>query len=216
MSYYYEQDVLYLLRRAQPMRLAKLRSARAQLREAVEAGRECEASLRQYPTLRIEALEFHYVCLFGLGALDAHLIEDLCQQTWRGVVWASFLASLAPSPAYTAALRETLTWVPHNRWLVELALACIEGVAPEPESAELLASIEALRSMLAPIARPAVHLRRQPRGELLARITRERERVAAVYRREGADAAQAALVGTELQGYLLEYPQWLKARAGRD
>ncbi len=209
--HYYERDVLYLLRRVDALRLGRIRSARSFLRDQVEAGRECSASLRGYPSLRIEALEFYYACLFSLAALDADLIADLCRLGWRGVVWAAFLAALAPGGSYAPVLRAAMGGAPQNRWLVALALHRIEGGPPlDGACAEIARLIDELGVNLEVAVRPEVALRRSPTGAEAELLAREREEVRSAYHRGGLVAAQAALAGTRWATYLLPYPAWIQ------
>ena len=215
-THYFDSDLLYLIRRGSVMRLAKPRSAMVWLRAQVEAGHDCADALRDYPSLRIEALEFHYACLLSLGALDEHLIRDLASKElgWQGVVWGAFLVALEPREAFAPPLRAVADAVPHNRWLVSFALDRIAGRASQGELAPFARSVHGLRASLELAARPQVSLRVTPLAGEAETIAREREAVTAAYRRRGLVAAQTALVGTRLATYLLSYPEWVHSLAG--
>lgn len=208
---YYSEDLFYLIGRGSYLRLAKLRSAMFFLAHHLDAGRECIDTLRAYPKLRIEALEFHYACLLSLGALDDALLGDLVEHcNWRGVVWGAWLAVLEPRSSFIAPLEVAKFRVTHNRWLVEAALAVVRGLPPAPELREFVELAEAFRAVLEVAERPRVRLRRTPGPSEQRQLEGERERVALAYRAGGAEAARAALAGTLLEVYLMPYPQWVQ------
>ena len=118
--------------------------------------------LPQYRTLLCERLDFAYLYLRCLGALDISLLHDLLFTrwfTWRGVVIGSWLSALEPRQEFHELLRQARPRAPKNQWAVDFALAAIEGTRP-PEVAEHLGLMETITQALRPIPRPATTLRR--------------------------------------------------------
>lgn len=210
--HYLERDVAYLLRKSPYLRLARLASALRFVRAQVEAGSECVETLALYPGLRIDALEFHYACLFGLGALDDDLLDDLLTEfNWRGVVWGSFLAMLRPRAAFAQPLSATIERVPRNRWLVESALDLLCGRQPAPERRAFVTAMEQLGSLLALAPDLPVPLRRMPTERQRAQLRTEQERIRAVYHQSGLTGALAAREGTLMALYTQPYLAWIRA-----
>lgn len=214
--HYFFDDVAYLFRKGPYLHLARPRSALRYVRYQVEAGEECIDTLRLYPGVRIETLEFHYACLFGLGALDGDLLDDLLVEfAWRGVVWGSFLAALMPRPEFAESLSAALARVSHNRWLVEAALDVVCAREPTAERRAFIEETARMRALLAPLAHRRVPLRRAPTQAQAAQLQREREAIRAAYERSGLAGARAALKGTLLAAFLRPYPEWIRStRAG--
>jgi hypothetical protein len=188
-------DVLHLVR---PLPYTSMMSARNAIGLLTRQIAKIEAwrdFLPRYCTVRVEPLEFAYRYLCCLGALDKDLLEDLCclddacnyTYSWRTVVMGAWLVSLDPRPEFRELLMRVRPRVPHNQWLVDLAVATIDGTRPQKnvEHFELLARI---REALAPIPRPAIALRRSDYS-VSAAIAFAKIRVADTYRKQGTDAA---------------------------
>lgn len=212
--HYWDQDIAHFVGTSPYLALARPGSAARFLRSQVEAGDECEASLRAYPDLRIEPLAFFYTCLQSLGALDQPFLAALlANHTFRGVVWGSFLAMLQPSDAFVGALRDAGPRCPHQAWIVDCAVAAIEGRPQVPEHDDVAVLAARCRRLLDGIPRPVVPLRPRPTAAEFARMAREREHVRACYRSGGADAALAAIRGTLIGYYAQDYRQWVRSGA---
>ncbi|MDI1475570.1 hypothetical protein [Polyangium sp. y55x31] len=210
---HHSEDVWYLLRQSPYLQLARARSAVPYLRRHLHAASVFAPVLGRYPSIRCERLEFFYLCLQSLGALDRTLFVELTSHyTWRGVVWAAWLAAIAPAPHYLDPLRRARPNAPQNTWIVDVALHAIEGGGPAPEPlAEGAACAQAFRDLLAPLPRPFVPLRRSPSEKDLDRLRAEQEEMRDIYRSEGADAARRFLAGTLHAEYVMPYPKWARA-----
>jgi hypothetical protein len=209
---YLDKDVAYFVSQSPYLTLAKPRSAARFLQRQVTIGEDCWPALRRYPRERIEPLDFFYTCLHSLGALDQPFFEALLgHHTWRGVVWGSWLALLDPREAFSKPLRAAAPG-PHNQWIVDAAMATIDGRDPPPEGAEIAALAARFRDLLEGVPRPEVPLRHAPTPTEIAVMDGERALVRARYARGGADAALAALRGTLVGFYAQGYVRWVRAR----
>lgn len=211
---YLGEDVGYFVRTSPYRALAKPAPAAAFLRRKVEAGEECKLALSGYPAVRAEPLDFFYSCLRSLGALDQAFFEGLLfEQTWRGVVWGAWLAMLAPAEAFAAPLRAVGPRCPENEWLVDCAVRTIEGRAPAPVHGPVAELAARCRRLLEGIPRPVVRLRLAPSGAEVARMALEREQIASVYARSGAEAARRCLQGTLVAFYAQDHVRWTRSLA---
>jgi len=193
-----ESDVLRLLSHIPYFTLGKHASAKRLVAAMVRDGEELEAMLRQFPAVQYEPLEQHYVLLRCLGTLSEELVSDLCvSYAWHGVVWAAWLVALAPSTQYRKHLVSARGHVPHNQWLVDLALAEIDGRA-WPMDADLQALVQRLRFLLSQASMPTTVLRHSPGKHQLSQIEAERERVKSAYHSGGLDAALQELKRSEI------------------
>lgn len=157
------------------------------VRDAVEL----EGVLSQYPRVRYEPLDYHYVLLKYLAAFNVNVLADLCsgKYSWRGIVIASWLATLKPSTEFMDHLTSvSATKYPRNVWFIRLAIAEAnqEQWTEDPELQNLVVQ---LRACLAPISRPSYGLRFTPSPVDLRRMTTERDAIRETYRTEGASAA---------------------------
>lgn len=177
--------------------------------DMVAAGRECASDLAQYPRIFHDALADHYVGLRGMARLDLWLLHDLLfEHGVPGQIAGAWFAALSPHPLYRQPLLDRIQ-PRYQQYALRLALQAIdelEGAAPT-ESSLMLAEI---RSTLLTMPRPDIQLRLVPTQEQEARLKDERERIAAIYRREGTDAARAGLKGTMLAYYQMDHEQWLR------
>ena len=85
-TYYYD-DLVYLVKQGCVTQgrftpLYNARGARRFVARQLEIGRDCFGALRDYPSLRIDPLEWHYACLLSLRVLDEALITDLIRGPW--------------------------------------------------------------------------------------------------------------------------------------
>ncbi|WP_431261643.1 hypothetical protein ACQ859_15190 [Roseateles chitinivorans] len=188
---HHRDDDLQRLMCAVPfMALMRPASALSLLTRAADDAEELAPVLSQYPEVRYQALDFHYVCLQSLGALSKELIEDLAGEFgWRGLVWASLLACLAPSEEFRSALEAARPNVSRQAWAVDLALAHLGAPCPS-ELTGLRAQLIRLRNALSACTIPDVSLRlAESRSVVDARQSLVREK----YRREGREAALQAI-----------------------
>ena len=82
--HYFEPDVWYLIGKAPVLGLGRESSGLSLLRRARSALETYRKALAAYPRVRCEPLDFLYICLESLGALDSLLFEDLMTGcTWR-------------------------------------------------------------------------------------------------------------------------------------
>ncbi len=210
MDRYYENDVHYLIGSSPYLRLMKLRDATVCLAHQVATGQECRPTLLEYPTTRIESLEFFYACLKSLGGLDEDLLEQLLTG-WRGAVWGGFLALLDPKPWFLGPLRKVRGHYPHNDWMIKCAIAVIQGRRPPvPEEDAFCALAERCRGILDGVVRPRTRLRLSPTRAQRERMEVEREKIRLTYKREGVTAALRCIRGTVLGLYAMPYREWVR------
>lgn len=187
-------DLLRLVRPVPFMHLGRPSSALTMLTRASDDAEELGSVLRQYPRLRYQALDFHYICLQSLGALDERLVNDLVTELgWRGLVWASLLTCLSPTQEYRELLHTARPQWPMQAWAVDLALGNLGANCPG-ELEALMIQVKRLREALAACAIPRVSLRR---GESSSLVEARRAVVLAEYRRGGRDAALRAIAGRD-------------------
>jgi hypothetical protein len=188
--HYDSHDLERLIRPVPLMRFLRLQGASRFLSIAVKDAEELTPILRQYPGLRYQPLEFHYVCLQSLGALNHALVRDLTDYYgWHGLVWASFLAALAPSATYRSTLESSRIRQPRQAWAVDVALVQMGAPCPT-ELKEITGYVNHLRELLSVCPLPEVSLRR---AESPATIASLRQVVLAAYKQGGADVAFQAL-----------------------
>lgn len=162
-------DVQRLMASVPLLTLAKPASALRFLASKVEAGDELTAMLQSYPSVRYEPLDFHYACQQSLATIDEALLSDLFQHHgWHGIVWGSFLATLAPDRAFKRHLESVVLAPERGGWLVESALQALAGSEPGSEQQKLLAR---LRGQLAPL--PKLSLKLQPAVSELEDLARK-------------------------------------------
>ncbi len=174
-------------------RLANLSSAKELVRAMVRDGKELDAVFRQFPSLKYEPLDQHYVLMKCLGVVGEELIADLCTHyTWRGVVWASWVCALTPNVAYRKHLMLARHRLQRGEWLVDLALSEVDGItwAGDPEMQVLTRQLGAMLSRV-PIEKS--ELKRRPSESEVLVSNAERIQVAHAYRTGGATAALAVI-----------------------
>lgn len=192
-----EVDVWKLVSPIPYLALAKHSSAKRYLAALVRDGGELENILQQFPDVQYQALDQHYALLRCLGALSEELVTDLCTHyTWRGFVLACFLVALAPDSKSKDYLTEARPRAPQNLWIIDLAIAEIEGVTwlTDPETQNL---IRKLRVILSPTLAPLPRLRRFPNTVQLAEIATQREAVRSAYLAGGLEEALRVARGSE-------------------
>ncbi|KWA70176.1 hypothetical protein WL30_15820 [Burkholderia ubonensis] len=186
MHYLYD-DVARLLLHVPSLRLNRPASAQSWLTDVVEAGAELAHMLRDYPRVRYEPLDFHYVCRQSLSALNDALLADLTRHFgWRGRHWAALLAALSGDARYLPHL-EAARHDAAVSWVTALAEAALNPAAALAAS-PCCQLIVRLREQIAPLPRVAVRLRANPSPEEWAATAAA---VRAAYRNGDVDAARA-------------------------
>lgn len=211
---YHHEDIAYFVRTSPYLALAKPGRAVSFLQRRAEAAEECLPALRAYPALRIEPLDFFYTCLRSLAVLDGAFFEALVRDhTWRGAVWGSWLAMLDPRAEFLEPLRAAGPRCPENAWLVDCAVATIEGrAAGVPGQAVADLGARCRRSLLG-VPRPAVRIRRAPTAADLLQMAEERRRIQSAYTEAGTDAARRVLTGTLVHWYAMDHERWSRSEA---
>jgi hypothetical protein len=172
------------------------------LRRHVRTLEACRDFVPLYGSVRCAPLDFLYVYLQCVAALDDLLLLDLLNEhfpQWRPILIGSWLVALAPRTQYHDELVKARPFAQHPergnfQWAVDLALSAITG-QPPPELAEHYALLAKIRAMLASLPKPVVRLRRIPVGrreEELAELMLIQDRC----RTQGLDAAHATIAGT--------------------
>ncbi|RQU96325.1 hypothetical protein [Burkholderia cenocepacia] len=183
--HYHPDDISRLFLGVPTLQLNRAAPAERFLAASVESGVELRHVLRDYPHVRYQPLDFHYLCQQSLSALDDPLLADLtCEHGWRGAHWAALLIVLSGNARYLPHLDATKR---HRgvEWTAELAKA---ASAPDAQSSayRCCRSIVQLRHQLAALPHVVVRLRPWHSPEALeARANAVR----AAYRSGGADAA---------------------------
>jgi len=207
---YYREDVAYFVRTSPYLQLATPSAAERFLSLQLSAAADCGADLAQYPRILSEPLDFFYQCLRSLGALDVPFLQALLtDHDWRGAVWGAWLALLELDPDFVPTLTAASNRWPQNDWLVQCALATIQGAAAPPESETVVQLAAQYRALLRGIARPVTRIRSEPTPQQSAQMDAERASIRAAYAQGGADAARLALRGSLAELYSQDYPTWI-------
>ncbi|WP_322075717.1 hypothetical protein [Burkholderia cepacia] len=154
--HYHPDDIYRLYRSVPTLQLNRPAPAERFLAAAVETGAELGHVLRDYPQVRYQPLDFHYLCQQSLSVLDDTLLADM-NAGWRGAHWAALLIALSGDARHLPHLDE----VRRHRgveWAAELAEA---ACGPDAESSAFRGcrAIVRLRDQLAALPRVAVRLR---------------------------------------------------------
>ena len=162
--HYLSDDVTRLFRHVPSLLLNRPGSAQRFLITVVDAGVELGYVLREYPHVRYEPLDFHYLCQQSLCALSDRLLEDLIRDHgWQGAHWASVLVALSSDARYLPYLEEAER-NPAVGWIAGIADAVLRptGHLAMPVCGQLLVH---LRTQLAAMPRPIVRLRESPSSD---------------------------------------------------
>ncbi|WP_167241050.1 hypothetical protein [Massilia genomosp. 1] len=188
-------DDVFALLRCMPSRcLQTMNAVRNYITPLVRDGEELAETLAQYPSLKYEPLDQHYVLLKLLGGMSEALMSDLNSPDWSRVLEAAFLVALDPDPAYRKHLLVHYEQLPRCRWLIDLALAEIDGRQWEVDPA-LQLLIHRLRAVLARAPLPSTVFR--PAFDF-QQVQAERELVRVAFRAGGMDAAIDTYTRTQL------------------
>ncbi len=196
-----------------PLMLSRPRQATRFLTHQAEVLEDCARSLKAYPELVVEPLDFFYRTLRCLGALDARLLADLTRVCgWRGTAWGGWLSLMRPEQAHIDALRHGLRAHGSSAWAQRCALAHL-GVEPLPSELEALASLaHSCRDALDGVEAPALFLRQSPSAAELECLQIERARLRALYHSAGPDVAHTALRESPLWSTICPYLTWHKGQ----
>lgn len=187
--FYFASDVLALLEPIPCVHIARENNALRFLQEVHRDVQELRSVLSQFPDVLYEPLEMHYAISKAIAAVDEKLISDLTSSFgWRGVVYAAFLAAFRPMVQFADYLRIARNGVPHNQWLIDLALREIEGCA-EPRPGGHQSLIRAIRATLPAYPCEHIRLREWPTGEKLVQLKLAEDAIVAAYRKYGANEA---------------------------
>lgn len=188
--HYHPDDIHRLYRSVPTLLLNRPAPAERFLAAAVATGAELGHVLRDYPQVRYQPLDFHYLCQQSLSVLDDALLADLTcdgEHGWRGAHWAALLIALSGDARHLPHLDE----VRRHRgveWAAGLADAAVRPEASS-DSARCCRLIVNLRNQLASLPRVAVRLRKPPSPEIVAATAAA---VQAAYRR--GDVAKALAI----------------------
>jgi hypothetical protein len=188
-------DVVLMIADLQYTRVMGVPGAKRRVAELLRDAVELEGVLSQYPRVRYEPLDYHYVLLKYLAAFNVNVLADLCsgEYSWRGIVIAGWLASLKPSSEYLDHLSSvSATNYPHNVWFIRLAIAEANHER-WTEDTDLQDLVVQLRTCLAPISLPSFRLRPAPSPTDIGRMATEHGAIKEAYRAGGASAALLAL-----------------------
>lgn len=187
-------DVVRMIADLQYMRVMGVSGAKRHVAKLARDAVELKGVLSQYPRVRYQPLDDHYVLLKYLAAFNVNVLADLCsgEYSWRGIVIAGWLASLKPSRDYLDHLSSvSATAYPHNAWLIRLAMA--EATHERwAEDADLQDLLVQLRTCLAPIPLPSFSLRPALSAADIGRLATDRDAAKDAYRAGGASAALLA------------------------
>lgn len=188
--FYLEADVARLVLDIPYARLMKSSDALTYWSSLCTDARELASVLHDFPRTKYAPLEPLYVCARAVASLDEHLVQDLVTHwTWRGAVYASFFCSLKPEKRYRAYLLSARHHVPHNQWLIDLAIAEIDG-APIDGYAPHQECLQQLRQIIEGIPAAGMPLRRGPQQSELPKLSAATREIAQAYKRGGALAAR--------------------------
>jgi hypothetical protein len=209
--HYHPDDIHHLMRNVPYTTFMRPLSGLYRLRRQAHAVKAWCVFIPLYRSVRCEPLDFFYTYLQCLGAFDELLLKDLLTTfTWRGIVWGSLLAALAPQTNFRDHLLEARPKAPHNQWIVDLALAVLDQ-QQSPEFAEPLDLLRQIREALAPLPKPVIKLRRCP-GPLsqlqFQKAENERSIIRDLYHKQGVDAARAYLAASSIPTGAAENRNW--------
>ncbi|CAB3751675.1 hypothetical protein GQ57_04880 [Burkholderia sp. MSh2] len=191
--HYHPDDIARLFLGVPTLRLNRPAPAERFLADAVDTGAELAHVLRDYPALRYQPLDFHYLCQQSLSVLDDAVLAALTcepEHGWRGAHWAALLIALSGDARHLPRLDE----VRRHRgvaWTAGLAEAAVRPDAPSSAS-RCCRLIVDLRRQLAALPRVAVRLRSRPPAD---RVAAQAAAVRAAYRRGDVAAALALARG---------------------
>jgi len=161
----------------------------------------------KYPEVKCESLEFLYHCLKCVCAINTELVEDLVNSSWRGPVWASWLALITPyeNDCFYLALSRVRKQVPEYHWIIDLAL---ESYLGHSSSHELVTIANKYKSYLSMMPKIDVPMRLWPSEEEETIYYARCDMVKVVYKEKGTNAALSYLNKTKKFEWELSYKEW--------
>jgi hypothetical protein len=129
------------------------------------------------------------------------------------VVWGAWIAILEPRPEFARHLRALGPLHVANQWLVDAAIAVVEGRPPLPEHSDYTVLAARCRRSLEGVTRPTTRLRPEPREADRPQVHREIEQIRSVYAEQGTESALRCLPGTLAGYYAQDYKRWIKSGA---
>ncbi|VWB21452.1 hypothetical protein BLA6860_06059 [Burkholderia lata] len=191
--HYHPDDIHRLYRSVPTLQLNRPAPAERFLAAAVETGAELGHVLRDYPQVRYQPLDFHYLCQQSLSVLDDALLADLTRDMdhgWRGAQWAALLIALSGDARHLPHL-DAVRGHRGVEWTAGLADAAVHPKAASADS-RCCRLIVDLRTQLASLPRVAVRLRKPSPPEIVAATAAA---VRAAYRR--GDVATALAIARD-------------------
>ena len=167
----------------------------------------------KYPEVKCEPLEFLYHCLKCVCAINTELVDDLVNSSWRGPVWASWLALITPyeNECFYQALTDVRKHEPEHHWIIDLAL---ESCLGNSSSHELVAIAEKYKSYLSMMPKMDVPMRRWPTEEEEVIYYARCDMVKVIYKEKGTNAALRYLNKIKKFEWELSYKEWRASTAG--
>lgn len=179
------QDLQRLLGHWPWLHLLRVPYTERLLRKMIEDGHELQTVLQQYPAVRYEPLDLHYVCLQGIGALSPELFDDVAAVFGtQGRAWMSFHMMLDPQPWAQELIEIHRGTSSEGPWLEDIVLARSRGARSPYGVIEGL--FDRLADQLKPLPKPATRLRRDfdlPAWQAHATAVKQ------AYKAGGADSA---------------------------
>jgi len=165
--------------------------------------------LAKFPEILCEPLEFLYQCRIGVDTLNVELLSDfLFTSSWREANWGAWLAMLSPRHEYRALLRSKRESLPHGTDIIDLAVASVDGGAPERLQRHFESSLR-LRDLLSDVQPMQVPLRLWPTEAQEAQFNCEVELIREAYRTHGHDAASHRMRQGIVGYYGESYRTWV-------
>lgn len=182
---YQAPDLHRLVSHWLPLHLRRAPYTERLLRKMVDDGQDLRGVLQQYPAVRYEPLDLHYVCLQGMGALSAELFDDVVAlYGQQGRAWLGFHLMLAPQPWAKDRIERLRQQAPDGPWVEDIVLARASGARSSYKVIEEL--FGQLADQLGSLPMPATRLRRE--RDLQAWQTHALA-VRSAYKSSGSDAA---------------------------
>ena len=205
-------DFEYYLRKAPYQQLKNSGSGATFIKHELGNIRNYAKFIPEFPGTKCEPLEFLYQCHESLCAIDAMLFEDLLNSSWRGVVWASWLAAVTPfpEPYMKKRLNGMIAGIKHNKWIVELALESLSN--SDREGHFLLGEIYEFKKYLSIFLYEHIPLRKWPPDSCIQHKLSERKTILNLYKNKGTDAALKEVRESKINSssqYNLDYKEWV-------
>ena len=163
-----------------------------------------------YHSVKCEPLEFFYLCFKSVCAINNKLFHDFIKSGWRGIVWAAWISCITPYPKtyMTKQLKKiNSTDLPHNYWLVEIALNILANNYETGGIYKSMTQIRAYVSMIPPIKVP---LRPWYSLEYIRSQSKFNNKLKGIYKSKGTEAAIDFFKRNKSLTYDVDYKTWLR------